>query len=106
MDFFKSVIVEKSKYEEEWYTSFSCKNCSTQLNYIGFFDTSKGYRIGDLVIDNGVTKVYTGTAWEILGAIDSNNTEASKKIVPRICSQCGAPIQGYSNSCEYCGTRY
>ncbi len=76
----------------------------SHIAFVGEFDSTKHYQIGDIVIDGGVTKVYTGTSWESLDK--DTNEEPPKTIVSKTCSQCGAPIKTYRTTCEYCGCRY
>lgn len=77
------------------------------LVFIGEFDSTKHYQIGDIVTDGGVMKVYNGTSWEPLhGTHDDVNEEPPKTIIPKVCSQCGAPTNPHRTTCEYCGCRY
>lgn len=73
--------------------------------HIGCFESTK-YTYGSIAIDNGVIKVYNGKSWEIVKEDCKNDTNTPKKIVPKICSQCGAPIKIDNTTCEYCGTKY
>ena len=82
---------------------------SAMLNYIGTIkylgsmkDLSTKGRLGDICTYNGQQYVYNSTEWEPFGT--DTIIYSDYKTYPKICSQCGAPL--FSNTCEYCGTRY
>lgn len=70
----------------------------------GKINPNKTYTLGDICIDeNNNTYVYSNIGWETLYENDLN-IKTSIKILPKICSRCGAPLKNHI--CEYCGTRY
>jgi len=76
-------------------------NLNSSLRYIGSGEhLPKTAESGDIFTKDGIEYVMSDS-WIAIG--DISNTEP-KKIIGKICSQCGAPLNG--NKCEYCGTEY
>ena len=80
---------------------------NSALNFMGEFDSTKNYKTGDVVLVNGESRLFTGTSWELLGKGGNDDTNKhAKTIIPKTCSQCGAPTKAYRTTCEYCGVSY
>lgn len=78
--------------------------CSSGLTYIGKYDPSIVYKTGDVVRDGDDIKVFNGQGFSIIsGSYDENSI---KKILPKHCTSCGAPIDSLKRKCEYCGCEY
>lgn len=75
------------------------------IKFMGRFDPTKHYKVGDVVVDGKDTKVFTGTSWEKIDG-GGKPLDPPKTIIPKVCSQCGAPTNPHRTTCEYCGCRY
>ena len=80
------------------------------FKFLGEYDSTLEYDIGDMCTINGEVYVYTTKTTTEPSLINIATTlpfytyTIEKEFEPRICKQCGAPL--YGNVCEYCGTRY
>lgn len=75
------------------------------FNFIGPYNQSVKYQIGDVVEDNGYIKVFDGQGFTVIGTPDDNPVSPIK-ILPKNCTQCGAPVNSLRIRCEYCGCEY
>lgn len=82
----------------------------TELKYQGVFDSSYQYSKGDVVYKDGMTQCFDGEKFIEIG--DTGSVTAyipdpePKKILPKNCIHCGAPVNSYHIKCEYCGCEY
>lgn len=81
---------------------------STGLAYKGSFDTfPRDAKIADVATIDGRLYIWRGDEWESVEEIPEKykrKENITKKLKPRICTNCGAPLKGLK--CEYCGTEY
>lgn len=78
---------------------------NTLLYFKGIFNASAYYDEGDIVIENGETKFFTGNEFIRLDFIEAK-CEPSKKILPKTCTRCGAPVDSSHVRCAYCSCEY
>ena len=75
--------------------------CNSKLELPINASTGDIYAVGD------DTYLYDGNNWNDIGnVINGQPKESPQKIVPRICSQCGAPVKSSRLTCDYCGVKY
>jgi hypothetical protein len=77
------------------------------LYFIGQFNPLTQYNAGDVVIDSGKTKLFTGE--EFITISHELNSEAKcklPKILPKTCTRCGAPVNSSHSKCMYCDCEY
>lgn len=73
-----------------------------ELKFLGTYDATLAYRVGDVCIIDGETCVFDGIGWQALGEVSNLSApETPKKIVYGTCKHCGAPLK--DEKCEYCG---
>lgn len=75
--------------------------------FMGNFDETKDYRIGDIVFRDDSYYVFDGDKFQEVGNI-LDEPLYEKEITPDKCKSCGAPLIRYKSQirCEYCGTTY
>ena len=82
------------------------------LTFVGEYNSSMVYDIGDVAMLNGEPIVFTGVgSFESLGAFGEGDNWAEKDpkmISPTKCKCCGANLVRFKNGyiCEYCNTEY
>lgn len=77
------------------------------FKYVGQVNDTTKSMLGDVGIIDDKFCLYTGNEWiEIEEVSTTDEKEKPKKILPKVCSQCGAPVKSYRSSCEYCGVSY
>ena len=79
---------------------------TTSLRYIGKYDKSKMYQIGDVIEDGIETKVFNGKEFVVISKGVNLSEPEPPKILPKNCTRCGAPVKSYKDYCEYCGCKY
>lgn len=84
----------------------SNENLTTSLRYIGQYDKSKTYEIGDVIEDGIETKVFDGKSFVTISKGVNLSEPKPPKILPKNCTRCGAPVKLYKDYCEYCGCKY
>ena len=79
---------------------------STNYNFIGKYDDTKDYQLGDLCIKtDGGLYAYVYDGWETIAYTPSSyneNTQIKKISYPTNCKNCGAIL--HNHICEYCDT--
>lgn len=82
----------------------------TELTFSGVFDSSYQYSKGDVVFKDGMTQCFDGEKFIEIDGIEGVTTyipeSKPKKILPKNCVRCGAPVNSYHIKCEYCGCEY
>lgn len=43
---------------------------------------------------------------EVFGLQPDTRFCPSKRVLPKTCTRCGAPVNSYHTKCEYCGCEY
>ena len=82
------------------------------LTFEGTYDKNKKYSVGDVVIKDGVTCVFSGSGFIDLETVEDavNTTDAAIKqdLSPLRCKCCGGTLIKYGRGikCEYCDTEY
>lgn len=74
------------------------------VNFIGAYNPSIKYRIGDVCVLDDDMVVFDGESWQTIGAVSdlsNRHNEKPKRIIYGNCKCCGAPLK--SQRCEYCG---
>ena len=75
------------------------------LTYLGTYDSSHQYSTGDVVFKDGITQCFVGERFVEIGTTGRPDPEP-KKMLPKNCVRCGAPVNSYHTKCEYCGCEY
>lgn len=81
----------------------------TDLKYLGTYDSSHQYSVGDIVVKDGMTQCFDGKKFVKFGATGRAypyESPLQKKVLPKTCARCGAPVNSYHIKCEYCGCEY
>lgn len=85
-------------------------NAKMSMRYIGTYDSSRHYSIGDIVYKDGMTQCFDGYKFIVVGIPERVTNYVpdpeSKKILPKNCVRCGAPVNSIHTKCEYCGCEY
>lgn len=82
--------------------------CPSGLTYTGTYDPSRKYSAGDIVYKDGMTQCFDGYKFIVVGISGREHVPdpEPKKILPKNCVHCGAPVNSLHAKCEYCGCEY
>lgn len=79
------------------------------LKFLGTYDSSYQYSKGDVVYKDGMTQCFDGEKFVKFGTTGRAYPYESplpKRVLPKTCARCGAPVNSYRTKCEYCGCEY